>query len=224
MRQSKRIGGGSFVSVERKRVEMEPCGLKRTQSTLTVQNGPLEVGRSGHGELQVSGKGSANVHGLAMSVADGGQSTVTIDGVGSFVQANEYADVGDRGTAVLNITAAVNSLVKKRIGRGGDGTVTIDGNGSKWNVGMSSLDVGESSNGTLIIKNGGELSTNELTVGHDGGSSGNLILDGPNSSIHSVNLLVGIDGNASFTIRNVTPHIRPVSRSASVVGQQSQAR
>src|SRR4051812_33665622 len=158
-----------------------------------------------------------------MSVANGGDSTVTIDGSGSFVQANEYADIGDRGTATLNITSGGQLFSQEgKIGRGGDGTVIIDGNGSKWNVGMNDLIVGESSTGTLIIQSGGEISAHELVIGQDSGSSGKLTLDGSNSSIHTSGLFVGFDGIGSFTIRNGATYSPGFTFDIGGSGQQSQ--
>ena len=63
--------------------------------------------------------------------------------------------------------------------------------------------VGNFSTGTLTIHNGGTLSSGGVTLGNNVGSSGNVTLDGlQSSSTNSGIIYVGRSGTGDLTIRN----------------------
>jgi fibronectin-binding autotransporter adhesin len=84
---------------------------------------------------------------------------------------------------------------------GSTGTVMVDGAGSTW-TNTSSLDIGESGNGTLNITGGGSVSNDFGNVGSGNDTTGTVTVDGAGSTwTNNSNLFVGRSG---IGILNIT--------------------
>ncbi|MHC4717843.1 MAG: hypothetical protein ACYS5V_12795, partial [Planctomycetota bacterium] len=128
----------------------------------------LEVGKFGHGTLNITGGGvvrgfnNGNSH---IGYKSGSTGVVAVNGGGSAWTDISSLLVGEYGDGTLNITGG--GAVSSRDGcigqqLGSTGVVTVDGAGSTW---TSSLDlfVGRQGSGTLRITGGGAVTVEEHT-------------------------------------------------------------
>jgi len=169
-------------------------------------SGNLYVGEWGNGTLTIEAGGQvSNATGLIGS-RSGSTGTVTVMGSGSqWTNSGNLIIGGSRGgntigTLTIGAGGQVSSLAG-RLGANGSGTATVTGSGSKWTSGY--LEVGQWGNGTLIIEEGGQVSTQAGVVSRDSGSMGTAIVTGVGSKwINSGNLYVGQYGSGTLTITN----------------------
>lgn len=197
-------GGGSFAIFGAGATGDGSMIVEEQGSQLTVANGELEVGRLGKADVQVLSHATADVQGLAIGSGGGQQSSMTIDGPGTSVQANDHVIVGTQGKTQLSITGGGQlSSFRGNIGSGGEGSLIVTGSGSKWSLGVGGIHVGATTKGTLIIESGGAVELSDsIVVGAEPGSEGNLILDGVSSKLLASGAIVGPKGYGTFTIRN----------------------
>ena len=136
----------------------------------------LIVGNNGNGTLNVNNGADVHVSGFNSTVALGhhstGNGTVSINGAGSTWTNDDQLWIGESGTGTLTIenggslitsSGAGNSSIIGVFG-GSNGMVTITGAGSTWND-NNGLTVGNSGNGTLLITNGGSLTSTGTSLG-----------------------------------------------------------
>jgi T5SS/PEP-CTERM-associated repeat protein len=174
--------------------------------------GTVNVVDGGSIKIDATGTGIA---GGGMTVGNAGTGFMTVSGAGSLVdiKGDSAADpnfpgftVGRNNTGALNVSngATVRVTDTSALGVGGmaiggnaaqvatgtpagTGSVTLDGAGSKIelignNVGAS---VGRAGTGVLVIKNGAALSSNDLTIARDAGSTGALSVTGGSIALTS---------------------------------------
>jgi len=135
---------------------------------------------------------------------------VDIIGAGTELNISRALYVGNQGAGVLNITdgAKVTSnswgTNSAYIGNqaGAKGTVTVTGNGSSWTT-NGSMDVGTRGEGTLIIKDHGEVNVGAaFWVGRGENSQGRLLVTDNGVLNASTMFLLGIDGNGTAEVSN----------------------
>jgi T5SS/PEP-CTERM-associated repeat protein len=195
---------------------------------LEISGSDLVLGQAagGIGNLKVGGKGSqVTFNGPTFYVGQGGAAEMDITDGGvvgppatGAGPASSPANPGSAGNQRSGSADCLPTPVsgppgpKTVIGSqaGSIGLATVAGSNSVWQV-EGSLTVGEQGNasqaaqGTLIIQNGGTVSTSGayVTLGQEEFSLGKLILDGPGSSLQGgATLEVGRHGDGTMEIRN----------------------
>jgi outer membrane autotransporter protein len=167
------------------------------------------VGFQGNGTLTISDGGTVVAgRGMAIAIQSGTAGVVTVDG-GSLT--THGLSIGDAGSGTLAIShggTVMSHGFGPAIGQdaGGTGTVTVDGLNSSWQI-DSSLEIGAGDNvggtGSLTITNGGVVTAQSAVVGNLTGSTGTLIVDGPNSKFTtSDDIIIGQLGSGTATISN----------------------
>jgi T5SS/PEP-CTERM-associated repeat protein len=187
-----------------------------TTTVWTLQTNSIGViGVSGTGALNVTNGAQVNGRHVYLGKNSGSSGSLTIDGTGSFYKTNtQLVYVGDQGAGNLSITnGGVMWGMDTKIGnQAGMGTcsATIDGTGSQlklWN-GLGSYNaivVGNARNGSLMISNGGNLTSAGGTIGATAGVSATATVDGSGSTWtygSSGALIVGSSGTGTLNITN----------------------
>ena len=157
-----------------------------------INDGELYVGNAGSGMLNVKGGGTvtvANGQGVSIGCGAGPTSTVTVDGVGSTLNASgtdsSFAssglNVGYYGSGQLNVTNGGNvNSSDCFIGYMSAGSVSVSGSGSTWtNTGAiyGTLYVGLMGDAELNIADNGTVVANHVSVGSDYGMYTNHTLN-----------------------------------------------
>lgn len=168
------------------------------------------------GKLTTSGvtyMGVSNPNEQGSTSFEPGYGLVIDDGTGSSWQANGDIRVGDSngGNGSIYVQDGANLTlgpgVNLRIGSsvGGGGSVTFDGtsgNPTLTSDSTTSILVGDQGIGTLAVQNGASISHGgTIVVGNGDGSSGNLVVQGDNSSLTSAgDTTVGDNGTGTVSI------------------------
>ena len=169
----------------------------------------VSVGKTGTGELTIRNGGKvSNSQGL-IGENSGSTGTVTVDGAGSTWTNSGTLIVGNYGAGELTIqNGGTVSSATGAIGNGnaatatGNGKVTVDGAGSIWTI-SSTLYAGGSNTGTLIIQNGGTVSSNSGNIGNGTTGNGTVTVDGIGSIWTNTGALtVGDLGTGTLIIEN----------------------
>jgi len=179
----------------------------------TWTNGNLYVGISGTGQLLI--ENGAGVTSLTSSIGylDGSSGTVTVDGSDSAWTLAGPLYVGYTGTSTGELTIQNGGSVSSTPGDAayiGDqvdsqGTVTVDGASSRL-TGLSTLVVGRSGTGDLVIQNGGIVSNQYASVGSKSSptaptGTGTVTVTGDGSTwINTAVLYVGDEGAGQVSI------------------------
>ena len=148
----------------------------------------LEVGSSGHGELAVRNGATFEDTGSLFQI-DGNNSSVTVDGLGSFFYADRTSvEVGATNQATLTISNQGFLRTAGAFIRNGS-TVHVNDANSRWVVGDNGLHVGATGNGFLIVDGGMVTVNSTVTLGEtDFGqaqieNNGSLTVTGGNSIV-----------------------------------------
>lgn len=160
-----------------------------SSGTLNVENGGAVSSRAGYiGDL------------------NGSTGAVTVTGAGSTWTTGNYSlFVGKTGDGTLNVEDGGDvSSMTGIIGEYGIGVATVTGAGSTWTTNNSSLIVGihSGSNGTLIVKDGGAVSSGVSYVGNNFNSTGLVTVTGAGSSWSTSSLAVGNNGDGTLNIED----------------------
>ena len=229
------IGGASFGGVIVSDVGETNSTLTVNNGSIVVGDygyGKLQILNGGvvnaNGNDQIAGEaiyvGQLSGYTGNVYVANAG-SILNITNGGMIVGANGtgYMTIANGGVVYSNSTdgAGIAAIIGDgRLNRGGfapqadpgngDGTVTVTDPGSIWNINNGILVVGNYSNGTLNIFNGGVVnsnsndSQNSAYLGYQVGSNGNIVVDGAGSTwnINSGSVAIGYYGLGNLTIQN----------------------
>ena len=174
--------------------------------------GELDVGLEGDGTLDIRNGGSVNVAGDYNNIANGGgsagsvsidvESSLTVDGkltvgLGWFDPADDPT-FGQSATAAGSLTVNGGLLATQGVDIGGQrlgiGEATVDGGTWTDTSGPENgFAVGQAGDGTLIIRNGGTVTTNGgfNSIGNAGGSRGSVTVDATSSLTYEGFLSVG---------------------------------
>jgi len=180
-------------------------------------SGNIYVGNVSNGALNITNGGTVyNQHGIIGQFYKdiGGEiyhgvGVVTVDGAGSTWTNNGTLTVGSLGEGTVNITnggavfsinGQIGSQASSSLGLRGNGIVTVNGKNSTW-TNSNLLTIGSSGDGTLIISNGGAVSSTDVNIAHYSGSTGVATVDGKDSTwINSGTLTVGRSGDGTLTV------------------------
>lgn len=190
------IGYGDTVSGE--------ASVTGTGSLWSTGTAELYVGYAGTGTLTIDAGGQ--VSSGSGIIGPQGAGTVTVSGAGSawsMGTADFY--VGQDGPGTLLI-AAGGTVTSGRASIGyvaaSTGSVRVTGAGSLWDTGSGVLHVGENGNGTLVIEDGGRVTSSVGYIGASATASGTVRVSGVGSSwsTGTADLRVGAGGRGELTI------------------------
>jgi len=176
-------------------------------SSSWTNNALLTVGGGGVGTLTISGGGSATSATSVIGSQSGASgSSVTLTGDGSSWTNSGQIIVGNSGNSTLNILAGGDMTSGATfVGRHSTSTAKVNGAGSTWTTGSLALggdsaDPGVAGNGTLLVTNGGSVSSSLAKLGLNNGDSGTATITGSGSdwNINGV-LSVGFNGTGTLT-------------------------
>ncbi|MBN1851720.1 MAG: autotransporter-associated beta strand repeat-containing protein [Pirellulales bacterium] len=184
-----------------------PQGLKKLGTGTLCLTGHNSYG----GKTIVSGGTLAITGGVSIAsrsgwIADeyGSMGAVTVDGTGSTWTNNGHLLIGLSGNGTLDVTGGGSvSSTSGCIGfeGGSTGEVRIDGTGSRWNNNADLLIIGLSGNGTLDVTGGGSVSSTSGYIGSEGGSTGEVRIDGTGSTwTNKTELYIGAGGDGTLNI------------------------
>jgi T5SS/PEP-CTERM-associated repeat protein len=182
--------------------------------------GSLTLGFFAQGALEITAGGSVQSQGALLGQTSIGTGMVTVDGNGSlWNNTAEAFTVGVFGAGTLHITdgGKVTAEIGATIGQqfGSTGTVTVDGDGSLWNCNVGGITVGLFGAGTLLVTDGGKVTTqNRVRVGQSSGSTGTVIVSSTVAAADSVweiggRLAVGFDLSSNVNGGVGTVRIQP---------------
>ncbi len=178
-------------------------------SQLNLQTDLYLAYQGGVGGLAITAGG--NVSGTDAHVGyTGGAAFVTVDGSGSVWNNSGFLNVAEGGTGTVSVTGeGLLNTGSATVGYGAEGMLTVDGAGSKW-INSTVMEIGGSGNGTVTIQNGGNFTNGQAGMGYVdslgafAGVTGNLIVDGANSTWNNLNDFVNVGGPGvgNVTIQN----------------------
>lgn len=148
--------------------------------------GDLDVGWYGEGTLNVENGGKVtNVNG-SIGFVEGSFSTVTVHGQDSLWQnSNTLMIGGSGGSGMLHVYDGGKVTSKSAFITGNDdldSTVAIIGSGSSWSNTSSMLHIGDGDGrGVLIVDEGGQVTSNNASLGVFANSFGDAYVTGVNS-------------------------------------------
>jgi T5SS/PEP-CTERM-associated repeat protein len=173
--------------------------------TLNINNGgKVEV----NGDPEPGRASVINLGGSLNTTQATGNGIINVDGAGSELRLSSteqvLVQVGRFGNGTLNVTNGGAMVVEDpdkqgefRIGRlsTATGTVNVDGAGSSVDAGRKTR-VGISGNGSLNVTNGGTFESTEFLTATETGSTGNMSVSGPGSTLN----LLGVDGQGAAAV------------------------
>jgi T5SS/PEP-CTERM-associated repeat protein/autotransporter-associated beta strand protein len=170
---------------------------------------PLGVGYKESGSLSItSGRAVTSGDGY-LGYGPGSTGMATVSGAGSTWTNAVATYVGYIGHGELVVEAGGKVLNRSGFvgyNGGSSGTATVRGVGSKWSLtsgtGLSVMTIGEWGNGTLIVEDGGEVSSSSSYVGVRSGGTGSVIVRGAGAKWQFGQLLVGHLGNGAVNVEN----------------------
>ncbi len=183
-----------------------------TSNPTIVSGGPtpilgiLYVGNEATGMLTIRDGGTVSSGLSRIGFASGSEGILTVTGPGSTWTSSHFLEIGYGGTGALTIRdgGTVSSL-DGRVGRlsGSNGLVTVSGVGSNWTANSNSISVGRTGTGTMIIEDGGAVSSSWGLIGVQSGSDGAVTVSGPQSKwTMSGRFLVSDLGKSILMIEN----------------------
>ncbi|BBC73464.1 autotransporter YapH [Altererythrobacter sp. B11] len=169
-------------------------------------------------QMTVDGAGTAWSNGLPLYIGgtgngDQGKGSVTVSG-GATVTSYTSAlgvDTGSEGTLVLSGPGTTYSVLARqgfagnmRVGYSGTGTATVENGAALSAAGLLDVASQDGSSGTLIVRSGGQVSANALSIGGGFGANGMVSVDGLGSSltIGDGGTTIGGLGAGSITLSN----------------------
>lgn len=159
-------------------------------SSLNIGNHHNDVtGRSGNGTLTITGTGSA--------VTSNGSTTIG---------AGDALDGGQGTVSVLNGGKLTTKGVTLGLAPLSSGTITVDGVGSRWDVQDHTLTIGQKGTGSVVVSNGGTVSTTafdgsgRVDLASGAGSNGAISVSGAGSSFTAGNIWAGQQGTAHISV------------------------
>lgn len=179
--------------------------------------GDLAVGETGVGTLDITAGGVVSNQFAYVGAGPGGRGTVIVSGrdAGGLASTwNNAGDlmVGDEGVGELTIrdgAAVRNAFGSIGSQSGGTGKITVTGEdasgaASTW-ISSTSIYVGNGGAGTLIVENGGAMTSDQGLIGYESGGDGQATIAGKGASgaastWTSANIYAGYRGHGVLTI------------------------
>ncbi|MHC4993412.1 MAG: PEP-CTERM sorting domain-containing protein [Planctomycetota bacterium] len=183
--------------------------LQDTDTTLTISD-RLTVGAAGMGTLDLNTGRALTVQTLDLGANPGGDGSMTIDGFDaggspfSTLTVTGLTRLGVGGAGVIGLTNG-GKMVANHLSLGaeptGNGTMLIDGPSAALDV-SGTLVVGELGAATLTVRDQASLNNaNDVTVGRNSGSNGELIFDNATWENTGKTLVVGQSGMGTLRLQ-----------------------
>ncbi|WDG54754.1 autotransporter domain-containing protein [Pseudomonas chlororaphis] len=183
---------------------------KGSSGTLSVDNSTLStdktllVGGAGNGTVEIKNGGQITSQDSIIAADLGSNGSASLDGAGSLWKTLGDMTVGQSGNGSLLLTngAKVQTAGNTVLGahKGSSGTLSVDNSTLSTD---KTLLVGGAGNGTVEIKNGGQVTSQDGIIGANQGTNGNASIDGAGSLWETLgDLTVGQGGNASLVLAN----------------------
>ncbi|MCV0429537.1 MAG: hypothetical protein K5905_29200, partial [Roseibium sp.] len=184
------------------------------------------VGDFGTGTLLIEDGAAVTAPNSAIGYRETGQGNVTVTGEGSSWALSGQQRVGRAGVGTLSVedgatvTIGTNSIIG--LHSTGQGSITVSGEGSNYAV-SSTLDVGYAGQGTVIIRDGAEVTIGtDTTIGYQNSGSGVVTVSGEGSSYGVSGTMVLADyGAGSLTVQDGGAVTLTGSTKMIVVGQST---
>jgi len=177
-----------------------------TQASPWNVNGELAVGNAGAGTLNISNGGVVSSLDAYLGGIAGGAGVVTVTGAGARweLSGNSASVLNVGWIAAGTLTVAGGGVVRSPraiIGEFDDGMgiVTISGAGSQW-INAQQLFVGMSGSGSLIIADGGFVSTDSSYVGFSEGTGAVTVRGAASQWVSASPIQIGTLGTGKLTI------------------------
>ncbi|WP_181161132.1 autotransporter outer membrane beta-barrel domain-containing protein [Labrys okinawensis] len=175
-------------------------------------NGVLAVGRSGTGNLNLSGGGQTKASSTVIGQLANSTGIATVTGAGSTLTSTGSLVVGGAGNGTLDVDAggkAVGGAVIIGNAAGSTGNATVSGAGSSLTSNVTMV-IGGAGTGALRIENGGSVTNAnspstpaQTTIGQQAGSNGSVVVTGSGSTFDAGSyLFVGYAGQGSLRIED----------------------
>jgi len=148
----------------------------------TSSTDAAEINNGGTAQIETGAAAAGNLH-LGLDAADSGN--LLVSGSGS-LQVTSGLTIGVTGTGRLTIQDG--GTVTDEIGGinglpdSSTGIVVVDGTSSTWSN-NTSLSVGEFGSGSLMILDGGAVTTSDCLLGGPGSGDGSVLVDGTGSTL-----------------------------------------
>ncbi len=199
------IGNNSINNAPANRLSEQSGTLRLTGTGSQFSTNFLNLGLYGEGLLEVEDGATLTVNSsVSLSTFKDSVSQLTIHGEETSAQLSGVT-IGGNGEAAATVSngASVTSGAVT-LGRysGATGALEITGNGSDWTLSSGTLNVGGAGDGSVSVSNGGSLSsTGRLILASDVGATGELTIEGADSSVATTNYVsIGGSGSGSATI------------------------
>ncbi|MGV2864558.1 autotransporter outer membrane beta-barrel domain-containing protein [Achromobacter sp. AGC39] len=180
----------------------------------TLNSSDLWVGQpDGNGTLNIQDGAMVSTSTAKVGLGAGSVGAVTVAGAGSTWATTGELQIGSNATSAGSLAISDGATVTSGttyIGNneGSIGAVKVTGAGSNWVTSGVNFDVGANGSGTLIIENGGSVTSNATAgvgmgrgVGNNRTAEGSVLVTGAHSSWQIQNgLWVGINGTGKITI------------------------
>ncbi|WP_429597061.1 autotransporter domain-containing protein [Variovorax sp. PvP013] len=178
-------------------------------STLAVSRSMI-VGSTGVGELSVLNGAQASALNASVGQSTGSTGTVRVDGafdgLTSTLTASRSIYVGDMGNGAMTVSGGGRVSAKKDIvlannpeNPQGTGGLTVTGTGSKVSA-DEQIQVGNYGAGKVTVSDGGALTSGELWIGRNEGSTGDVAVTGTGSQLTSNAVLIGTLGEGTMAV------------------------
>ncbi len=197
------------------------------QGSIWHSTGDLTIGDSGSGEVTVADGGTLRVEGdLILGKHGSSEGMLTIDGSSTqFIYSGGDVKIGSSGSGTMVVqNSAFVDLSGNSVTLGdsedlegpGDGTLVVTDPDSILNTG--DLTIGGQGSGTLMVVNGGTLSSGDATIGDEEDADGMATVTGTGSNWTATGLTVGGKGDGTLNIEN--GGVVTVNNTQLVIGDQ----
>ncbi|MEN3931264.1 autotransporter outer membrane beta-barrel domain-containing protein [Microvirga sp. W0021] len=173
-------------------------------SSWTVNADAMSIGFFGKGSLTIADGGSFTTGEARVGTGVGSQGTALVTGTDS-IWTTEYLFVGHESTGVMTVDEGATVTASSRIivGNTATGTGTLYVQNGALVEAYNDFLVGERGNGTLVVTDGGMITSDEGAVGNSQFSVGIATISGAGSSwTNNSTLTVGSSGEGTLIIED----------------------
>lgn len=196
------IGGNGLVHVT------GAGSLWDASGTSPVDGGVLTVGLRGNGRLEIYAGALVQAKYGKIGADGSGVGSTDVGGLGTSFQLSKDLLVGENGQGTVAVHSAATVRAENvflGFNPGGEGAISVAGADSTIFV-TRSFYVGYGGGGTLDVNSGGSLRRSDgatedtLSIGHQTGAVGSVVVSGSGSEVDLRNILVGYEGSGTLAV------------------------
>ena len=196
------LGGNGLVHVT------GAGSLWDASGTSPTEGGVLTVGLRGNGRLEIYAGATVQAKYGKIGAGVSGTGSADVGGLGTSFQLSEDLLVGESGHGSLTVHSAASASAKNvflGFHSGGEGVASVAGAETTLVV-TRSIYVGYGGSGTLDVNSGGSVrradgaTEDTLSVGHQTGAVGSVVVSGSGSEVDLRNILVGYQGSGTLAV------------------------